>query len=342
MKHRNFTANLKLEKTASTKRSFMQLGAVALSMSVAVFTGCQKNGAVAPKPAIATTNQQDELVNTPYGKVPTSKVHLVEQGTEIAIVDGSFKKINSATGAVLADFGAVASTSVTNSTTTKGPLTQSFAATSTATTLGNGYYVYAPLPSGKHIQSFSTSWVVPGAPVAGADTVQFLWNGADNADGGSAFMQPVLCWNNGQGHIWYLQNWGYANGAYFHSNVSPAVASGTTVTGVMKQVSAATGAYKYTIGFVGYPSITYTQTYPDPANDVIQCWESYASSYTSFPPNQYIAMKSMNLQYVGSGTTNQPITWIQSDDGARPTPSGKNTVIQNNGTNHSIVDFYFR
>lgn len=335
MKHKKINPNAKLEKS-----SFVLLTAGILF--AAVFAGCQKKGAVNPAKTTvaAATNQQTEFVLTPFGKVPASKVHLVEQGTEIAVVDGNIKKINSTTGAILADYGSA--TQATNTNAVKKTLTQSLATQSSGNTLGNGYYVDSPLPSGKNIQSFSTSWVVPSAPVAGADTVQFLWNGADNANGGSAFMQPVLCWNNGYGHIWYVQNWGYANGAYFHSNASAAIASGTTVTGVMTQVSAAPGAYKYTIGFTGYPSITYTQTYPDPANEVIECWESYASSYTSFPPDQYVAMKSMNLQYVGSGSTNQPITWIQTNDGARPTPSGKNTVIKNNGTTNSIVDFYFR
>lgn len=334
--YRNF--NAKLKKTSLTKTSLMLLAAG--TIFTATFTGCKKQSAEAPiKTVTATANQQTDMVVTPFGKVSASKVHLVEQGTEIAVVDGNIKKINSATGAILADYGAATSTTAVDKNTIKGALTQSFAASS-GNTLGNGYYVDAPLPSGKIMQSFSTSWVVPSAPVT--DTVQFLWNGADNDAGGSAFMQPVLCWNNGYGQIWYVQNWGYVNGAYFHSAASAAIASGTTVTGVMKLISSAPGAYKYTIGFTGYSSITYTQTYPDPANEVIQCWESYCNSYTSFPPDQYVAMKSMKLQYAGSGSTNQPITWVQSDDGARPTPSGKNTVIKNNGTTNSIVDFYFR
>jgi len=313
---------------------------VLLSLFITVVvTGCKKQVAEPHQPIstnTATTNSQLDLVSTPFGKIPASKVHLVEPGTEITEVDGRLKQINSITGSIIQDFGPAA---ITNSNeNTSGKTIQSIHQ-KPLSGVGNGYYVYGDLPSGKNIQSFSTSWVVPGAP--SRDSTLFLWNGADNSSDGGAFMQPVLGWNNGQGRVWFIQNWGFANGQYFHSNAMT-VTSGTTVTGVITQVSATHGKYKYTIAFSGYPSITYTQSYSEPANEVIEDWEAYTNTYLAFPPNQYVAMKSMVLNYVGSGSTNQPISWVQTNDGAIYTPSGKNTVILNNGTANSEVDFYFQ
>jgi hypothetical protein len=328
------------------KHVLIMYSAGLLTLSMGVFSSCQKQTAMTPKAgATNDVNQTSAYVSTPFGRVLSSKVHLVENGSEITVINGNLKKINSATGAEMEDYGSALpapghinrpfQASSTNNLTTESIIPQSGGGT-----VGNGYYVYGNLPSGKDINSFSTSWVVPSAPVAGADSTLFLWNGADNQDG-NTFMQPVLGWNDGNGQFWFIQNWGYANGNYFHSNYIQ-VTTGTTVTGVMTQSSAKNGKYKYQITFAGYPSINYTQSYPEPANQVIECWEAYVNNYIYFPPNQYVAMQDMNLQYVGSGTTNQPITWVQTNDGAIATPSGKNTVFQNNGTTNSIVDFYFQ
>ncbi len=330
MKHENFT---------STPSKIAFLLSALFIVTVAI-TGCKKQDAKPASPTTANTaaTNQSKMVATPFGMVLASKVHLIEQGTEVAQVDGHVKKINSETGAVIEDYGA-ATTATSGTENTSGSHLSSMHALAAQTGgVGNGYYVYGNLPSGKDIKSFSTSWVVPSAP--SRDSTLFLWNGADNVDG-SSFMQPVLGWEDGQGATWFIQNWGFANGSYFHSNAID-VASGTTVTGVITQKSATGGNYTYTIAFSGHSSITYTQSFPEPANQVIQCWEAYSNTYLAFPPDQKVAMKSMNLQYVGSGTTNQPITWVQTSDGAIYTPSGNNTVFVNNGTTTSQVDFYFQ
>lgn len=332
MKHNNF---IHTKNQSAVKTAFL-LSALFI---IATITSCNKQ-AVQPASTKTTTTtaNQEKMVATPFGMVAASKVHLVEQGTEVAAVNGHITKINSSTGAVIEDYGKISTSNITESATN---LSSRFSAHNLATTtggVGNGYYVYGNLPSGKNIQSFSTSWVVPSAP--SRDSTLFLWNGADNVDG-TSFMQPVLGWNDGHGATWFIQNWGFANGNYFHSNAIT-VSSGTTVTGVMTQISAKNGTYKYSIAFAGHSSITYTQSYPEPANQVIECWEAYTNTYLAFPPDQKAAMKSMNLQYVGSGTTNQSITWVQTSDGAIYTPSGQNTVLVNNGTNNSEVDFYFQ
>lgn len=335
MKHNNFTSPANLIKSIATVKAAFMLSV--LFIFAITITGCNKQSVrPAASTKATTTTDQEKMVATPFGLVAASKVHLVEQGTEVAAVNGHVTKINSATGAVIEDYGAITTVNASEGSNLSRFSTHALAVQTGG--VGNGYYVYGNLPSGKNIQSFSTSWVVPGAP--SRDSTLFLWNGADNVDG-SSFMQPVLGWNDGHGNTWFIQNWGFANGNYFHSNAIT-VSSGTTVTGVMTQVSAKNGTYKYTIAFAGHSSITYTQSYPEPANQVIQCWEAYTNTYLAFPPDQYAAMKSMNLQYVGSGSTNQPITWVQTSDGDIYTPSGQNTVLVNNGTNNSEVDFYFQ
>src|SRR5580693_574956 len=88
------------------KKSSLLLPAVALLLMAGIFSGCSKQ--ISEKTAVvnkAPQTQVDGLVSTPFGRVPASQVHLVEPGNEIAIIGGRITKVNSASRAILADYG---------------------------------------------------------------------------------------------------------------------------------------------------------------------------------------------------------------------------------------------
>jgi len=314
-----------------------------------LFASCSKQAIDHPHAAqsgVTTESQSTGLVQTPFGKVPSSQVHLVEPGTEISIIAGRITKINSASGAIVADYGKFDATIKTAQSSLGGMLAHQFNAVHTPVaasgTLGNGYLTYYTIPSGKTLSSFSTTFTVPNNPeyidTPGYQTY-FLWNGLESGDG-NTFLQPVLEWGNIDGAEYDVCNWGALNNNYFHGP-AVAVSPGTQLTGVMKLTSSKKNSYTYLISFTGYPSANYSETYAEPANTLYECFEAYTSNYLYFPNSQYTTMGSNALILKGS-SANQPITWVQSNDGAAITPSGLNTIIGDNGTTSNYVDFYFR
>jgi len=313
-------------------------------LTLILLAGCSKqsmNHSGALQSVASPDNQSTALVSTPFGKVPASQVHLVESGTEIRVTGGRIQKINSASRAVVADYGAfdpsVKPVSLRNRQGASG-----LADPLHTPTMGNGYLTYYTIPSGDTLSSFSTTWVVPNNPeyidTPGYQTY-FLWNGLESGDG-NTFLQPVLEWGNIDGATYDICNWGALNNNYFHS-AAIEVSPGTSLTGVMTLTAASSGSYTYQIAFTGYSSINYSETYAEPANTLYECFEAYTSNYIYFPNSTYTKMGSNKLILKGS-SSNQAITWTQSSDGAAVTPSGKNTVIHDNGTTSNYVDFYFR
>lgn len=314
-----------------------------LLLTFIVFTSCKKQGDE-EKNESAKLKQEEKFVSTPFGMMDASKVHYVEPENEIAIIQGKIKKINSETGAIIADYGSYIQM-VTRGGSSGGKISNVNATSVTtpllAGTLGNGYLATYDIPAGKAIQSFSTSFVVPNNPTAfTSDQTFFLWNGL-MSQSGMTFMQPVLEWGNSAGDRYAIRNWVAVNDEYFYGklvNVNP----GTTLTGVMTLISAAPNAYKYKVSFTGYPAADYTATFPEPATQLQECFETYIFNQTYLPPNTKATMKSIKLLYKGS-TVNQPITWKIETPANNPvvTTSGKNTVLVNNSGTNTQVDFYF-
>jgi hypothetical protein len=330
------------------KKSNFLFPVVSLLLTAGIFSGCSKQ--ISQKAAVTNKTAQvqvDGLVSTPFGRVPASQVHLVEQGNEISIIGGRITKVNSASGAILADYGKFDEQFATAPLRSGRALSGVFnhvktPAAATGGTLGNGYLTYYTVPSGSTISSFSTTWVVPNNPEY-IDTpsyqTYFLWNGMESGDG-NTFMQPVLEWGNINGARYDIANWGALNNNYFHGTAID-VNPGTQLTGVMTLTASKKNSYTYKISFTGYPAADYTETYKEAANTLYECFEAYTSNYLYFPNSSYTTMGSNVLILKGS-SQNQPITWTQSNDGAAITPSGMNTVIGNNGTTSNYVNFYFR
>src|SRR5205085_442159 len=168
-------------------------------------------------------SDQDELVLTPGGWRPKSKVHLIEPGQHVTVEGDTMKKIETKTGRVIAELGKVPK-KPGNELKDKEPNMPknvyvpdkkkvAAAAGSAVPDYGTGWIAYAGWTndSGQPLSSFTTNWVVPPAPASDSGQTIFLFNGIQN----SAFiLQPVLQWGPsyaGGGSYWTIANW-YADG----------------------------------------------------------------------------------------------------------------------------------
>lgn len=312
-----------------------------ISIAALIFAGCSKSN-LQNKGTTSTSNQSG-LVMTPFGRVPASQVHSVEPGTEITVLNGRIAKINSQTRALMEDYGAFDPSEKTPLHARVIPNRQTGSVKDIPSEpVGNGYLTYYTIPSGTTISSFSTTWTVPNNPeyidTPGYQTY-FIWNGLESGDG-NTFMQPVLEWGNINGARYDIANWGALNNNYFHGTAID-VNPGTQITGVMTLTASTKKSYTYSIAFTGYPSATYTETFKEPATTLYEDFEAYTSDYIYWPNSTDVSMMSNVLMLKGE-SANQEITWTIDSDGAAYTPSGKNTLVYDNGTTSNYVNFYFR
>lgn len=266
---------------------------------------------------------------TPFGMQPTSKVFALKPGENLGR-DGDTVVKTDKDGNIIERMGSIGN--LPDSTSKMAAVQNSQTSIS-----GDGYLTEYDVPSSDVIASFSTDWVVPKDP-AQANKILFLWNGLISSDT-KTFMQPVLEWNNGAPG-WQIRNWVEINNIYYHGNAEP-VQAGDQLTGIMTLQSATSAGYTYKISFAGYPELDYTATFASPANQLAEEWETRTDSQTDFPPQNYARMG--NIKYLKYGSkVNQPVTWSIYSNGALSTPSGLNTVVNNNGTTNTSVDFYFQ
>jgi hypothetical protein len=175
----------------------------------------------------------DDLILTPGGYRPKSKVDVVEHGNVIDESGGRLRKL-SPDGKVLTDYGPFLRRSVVKPRPSSTAMATVPAAPGT-----NHSWVMAAWwfnDTGSPIRSFKTTWKVPTAPKTSSGQTLYLFNGIENVP---AILQPVLQWGtaaDGGGSDWTIACW-YVTGtgddgaALFTPpyNVNP----GQTVTGTM-------------------------------------------------------------------------------------------------------------
>jgi hypothetical protein len=327
---------------------------VFLFLTLLVFFSCRKENSHSPATVTTAVSKKNvKMVPTPYGMMPDTAVIIVEKGQEIQVKNGRALIVNSVSRAVVKDVGAYV-TPDNNSTSQLKTLSLRKIASDLATTQsgqkGLGYQAQYFPPAGKTISYFSSDWKVPPGPAlidsSGAEQDLYFWNGL--WDGGSTFMQPVYQYYQhgftGAGNPEYcIRNWAIVNGA-FVSTPPIDLPVGTKLTGYMELLSSTSSSYTYKIGFVGYPSIDLTFTVPNPADRLLQVYETYCGGPGYSYNTEYSTMNKNVLNYSGSNV-NQPITWTINNDeagnGYNITPSGRTAVPFNNGRINSYVNFYF-
>jgi hypothetical protein len=300
----------------------------ALLLAGTMLAGCTKDN-VAPKSTSASTTapKTDEMVLTPAGMMPKSNVHFIEPGSELRVVDGHLQKIESASGKMLQDFGAV-------TTNTGGQIHFGTDANFDLTRPGGGvvpkavngwaaYTYWSNSATSNPITSFTTTWTVPAAPSdQGAQTI-FLFNGMqDGTTSSSYIIQPVLQWGSsaaGGGKYWAITNW-YVSSANAYYGTLEKVSAGTSLTGVMTETGKTGSNYNYTSTFTGYPEAqSITASNVPEAYWAAETLEVYSVTKSTMYPDA-TSMEFSGIQIL-QGTTNATIKWTADDATGSKLPS---------------------
>lgn len=334
---------------------------------LSVSTSSQQQGSLLSK---------GNMVLTPYGYVPSSHVHAVNSKT-YGTVNGNGHVVikDLTTGKIMQDLGVASAedlkatgispytyaaylrgeSSLTGPSIVKNisnsaaghqqlasvstsPAQKAIMGTSYGTTIAGtnypGYYLGADDIT--NIQRFSTTWTVPAKPMDTTNLVTyFLWNGLS---GGA--LQPVLEWYNGRGAKYFVRNWYFTDGQYFHGGLVD-VDPGTTLEGVITFVSKTDDTtWTYKESFTGYPDADVTFVRKSEATGLSECYEAYTSLLNRWPNQEYTAMTGINLT-LRSGSLPDSINWTGFNDGPRTTPNDANSTVVNKSSSNGEVRFYY-
>jgi hypothetical protein len=280
--------------------------------------GCNKDSR-APQPtkaATTTASTTGEMVMTPAGLMPKSRVHFVEPGTELRVYNGHIQKIESASHRLLQDFGEVSITNDPIHNQTSGTTLDLSRAGDPGVVpkAVNGWAAYtywSNTATTKPITSFTTSWTVPAAPSTKSDQTIFLFNGMQDGETASSYIiQPVLQWGEsaaGGGSYWAITNWYVSSASAFYGTLET-VTAGTKLTGVMTETGASGSDYNYSSVFTGYPAAcNITVSAVPEAYWAAETLEVYSvKKAAQYPDATSMAFSSIQIL---QGTTNATIKW---------------------------------
>jgi hypothetical protein len=288
--------------------------------------------------AIMTSNSGrpggDPLVLTPGGWRPKSKVHFVEPGHHISGKDGRLQKIHTASGKMIADYGAVS-----NRKWSKAPGGAPFP--------DDGWIVDCGWSNtgSDAISYMSTDWVVPPPPGTDSGQIIYLFNGLEQSGSGGTpagpyILQPVLQWGStpaGGGNYWSITNW-YVGGpdetALFGTliNVNP----GDSLRGVMTLTGQSASGYNYTSAFAGQSAADLTVTDIDELAWACETLECYGITQPSdYPDTLMTAMTNIEVK-VGTAEANLDWTVLNS-----VTDNGQQCVVISNASPGGDVYLFY-
>lgn len=280
----------------------------------------------------------EELVLTPGGWRPVSKVHAIERGHHLSGAGGRLKEIETSSHKVLRDFGAIPKSRKGKAEFARstGVPKHKMVASVAGITYGSGWITYAGWTnnSGSPINFFTTQWTVPPVPANQSGQTIFLFNGIQN----SAFiLQPVLQWGvsaAGGGPYWAVSNW-YVDGQGGQAKYSPLVRvnPGDALVGVMRLTGQNGDLFSYSSSFDNIPNNTLDVADIEELTWANETLEAYSiTSCADYPNTQMTAMTAIAL------TSNNGAlipAWIP----ATPVNEcGQHNAILNNGQE---VDLYY-
>ncbi|TDW95864.1 RICIN domain-containing protein [Dinghuibacter silviterrae] len=298
---------------------------------------------------VLSSADTEGMVQTPYGLVPASRVHAVDNHTVAKMVDGRLSLVDMNTGRTVGDLGvptaadraardpyAFARTlrgEVTVPTVTTFGTNPTFGTTGASGRDEGSYYTSASLSG---IQSLSTNWLVPNFPLDTVNPVTiFYWNALD---GGA--LQPVLQYDQGYGNAYTLANWYFTEGQYFHGTFIP-VTPGTSLQGVITFVSNPNDTtWNYKESFTGYPAGDVNITRTTEATDPALCLEAYTQNLAQWPNQPFMQFTSIDVT-MRSGPAPDSLHWTPGGGSVPVTPSLLNSVVVNSSATNGEVDMYF-
>jgi hypothetical protein len=311
-------------------------------VSVLIFSACGKDQQGATKDATVTTTtppvdvQNKDLVLTPGGWRPASKVGRVAAGEHLEVSGERLNKVSDATGKVIQDFGAIERKAGTQP---DYPNNVFIPEARKVLTLASGWiaYTYWSNPSSTPITSFTSTFTVPPVPSTSHGQTIFLFPGLQNS---SYILQPVLQWGPsaaGGGNYWAIANWyvdGSSGTALFSSLVR--VNPGTVLTGVMTQTGTTGSNYNYVSSFTGYSSINLAVNNIQKLYWAAESLEVYGVTVCSDYPNTTKTRFSGITLLVGGAASS--LSWSVAN---AVTDCGQHGTVVTNGSPNGIVDLYY-
>lgn len=275
----------------------------------------------------------DELVLTPGGWRPKSKVHYVKSGHHVEVQDKKLKIVETETGNVIKDI--VDLSKIPNESRIKTEVNKGISGTAPIT---NGWIANAEWTNdnGVPISYFGTSWIVPSAPSNEDNQTIFLFNGIQQTPSGPFILQPVLQWGPsfaGGGNYWSIANW-YVDGqggVALHSDLVQ-VNTGDIVTGIMALTGQSGTSFNYLSSFDGYPTTNLTVNNIDElkwANITLECYN--INNCDDYPNTQFTEFDNIEIKI---GDSEAIFNW-QADD--RVTDCGQLCQIINNASPGGVV-----
>jgi hypothetical protein len=284
-----------------------------------------------------------DMVITPGGARHKSDVHLIEPGHHLSGKDGIFRKIHTATGEIIKEFGAINKGNKNRKALrrkrkfSKGGLAEAI----NPQPITDQWIIYAGWNnnSGKPISSFTTNWLVPNPPVSQDNQLLYLFNGLENASN-DVILQPVLQWGSspiGGGNYWAIANWyvgAPGSGLAFHSPLIP-VNTGVLLQGVMTLTSQQGNSFSYKSSFTGYATDL-------PVNNVdelvwaVETLECYGlKQFSDYPSSPVTAMKDIEIKL---GLIEAAIQWESYN---AVTDNGQHCDVISNSSPDGEVDLCY-
>lgn len=311
-----------------------------------------------PKP---TTDVGEELVLTPGGWRPRSKVHYVEPGQHVSGHGGRLAIVQSATGKTVRDLGALPKAAKEKTKRAGKPMkvaegprirARERPAAAPAAAPGpvtDGWIVYSGWTnsSANPISYFKTRWTVPPAPATESSQTVFLFNGIESFGADVFILQPVLQWGSshaGGGSYWSITNWyvGSDGSALFGPLIQ--VDPGDVLEGIMTLTGQTGSSFDYLSSFTGHPTADLVVNNVDEltwANETLECYAF--AEFSDYPDTSLTAFHDIEIRL---RTSASPFTEAQAtiawDVHNSVTDNGQQCVILSNDSPGGDVYLYYR
>ncbi len=294
----------------------------------------------------APAAEEEELVLTPGGWRPKSKVHKLEAGHHVSGEGNRLKIIHTESGKVVADLGEIPKKDGKEPNMPKNVYVPDYKKVravpgSVVPDYGSGWITYSDWTnnSGQPISSFTTNWVVPPAPATDSGQTIFLFNGIQNS---GFILQPVLQWGPsyaGGGNYWAVTNW-YADGQGGSAVVGPSLVTvnpGDSLQGIMTLTSQSGSSFSYQSAFTNIPSATVAVTNIEELTWACETLEVYRITQCSdYPATDETTMNGIEI--IVGGNTEASITWQPVN---AFTECGQHCNVVSNASPGGEVDIFY-
>ncbi|KAF8901048.1 hypothetical protein CPB84DRAFT_1847026 [Gymnopilus junonius] len=258
----------------------------------------------------------EELVQTPAGLFPKSKVHAIPDGASVHQTSTEVQIIG-------ANSTVLFSVPYTPPTTSKfvGPLLNPASASSNRRDLQSGYiaYAYWENTASSPISFLGSNWNVPNTPASWDDQLLYWWNGLVPIDFSGGILQPVLQYGfspAGGGEYYAIASWWLTGTDIFHTGITQ-VSPGTFLQGQISltgtSISGGVTTYSYSCTFVGFPSTTISASTTVVLSWVYEALETYGTVQISDLPTGNTIFSTIDIT-LQNGQRPSSLDWTPVSD----------------------------